>query len=318
MHLVTSSSSSRLGRAQSEGVNLVNDALTARIVTALRAAGVESVLLKGASVRRWLYDGDERRSDDVDLLVAGRDREAIDAALLAVGLRYLGPSALGPGRPYRQLWEHPETTIVLELHESLTGIGVSNEQAWAVLSQETEEVALAGTRVMMLDGAARTLHLALHAAQHGRESERTLEDLQRGLERLPEARWREAATLAGRLGALPAFVAGLTLLPAGTDLVRRLSLETEEPGDVALRAATAPPVAQGLAWLMALPGAAAKARFLVRALVPPRVFMRAWDPLARRGATGLALAYLRRPFWLLRYLPAAVGAWRRANRRART
>src|SRR5947209_4440157 len=99
MHLVTSSSSSRLGRAQSEGVNLVNDALTARIVTALRAAGVESVLLKGASVRRWLYDGDERCSVDIDLLVSGRDRDAADVALSAFGLRYLGQSALGRGRP---------------------------------------------------------------------------------------------------------------------------------------------------------------------------------------------------------------------------
>jgi hypothetical protein len=316
--VVTSSSSSRLGRAQSEGVNLVNDAVTARIVTGLREASVESVLLKGAAVRRWLYGGDERRSDDVDLLVSGRDRDAIDAALPAVGLRYLGPSALGRGRPHRQLWEHPETTIVLELHESLTGIGVSNEQAWDVLSQETDEVVLAGTPVATLDGAGRTLHLALHAAQHGSESQRTLEDLQRGLERLPEALWRDAATLAGRLRSLPAFVTGLSLVPGGTDLVRRLALEADEPEDVALRAATAPPAAQGLAWLMALPNPAAKARFLASALVPPRVFMRAWDPLARRGTAGLALAYLRRPAWLLWHLPAAVRAWRRANRRVRT
>jgi len=314
---VASSSSSRLDRAQSEGVNLVNDALTARVVTVLRDAGVESVLLKGASVRRWLYEGDERRSDDVDLLVSGRDRAAIETGLTAAGLRYLGPSALGRGRPHRQLWEHPETTIVLELHESLTGIGVSDEQAWDVLSQRTEEFTLAGTRVAMLDAPARTLHLALHAAQHGRESERTLEDLRRGLERLPEGTWSEAATLAVRLQALPAFVSGLTLAPGGTDLVRRLALETTEPVDVALRAATAPPGSQGLAWLMALPGATAKARFLVRALVPSRVFMRAWDPLARRGTPGLALAYLRRPVWLLRHLPAAVQAWRRANRRGR-
>jgi hypothetical protein len=316
--VVTSSSSSRLGRAQSEGVNLVNDALTGRIVGALRDSGVESVLLKGAAVRRWLYDGEERRSDDVDLLVSGRDRDAIDAALSAAGLRYLGPSAVGRGRPHRQLWEDPVSTIVLELHESLTGIGVSDERAWDLLSQETDEVVLAGISVATLGTGGRTLHLALHAAQHGSESPRTLEDLQRGLERLPEALWRDAARLADRLRALPAFVTGLTLVPGGTELVRRLALETHEPEDVALRAATAPPGSQGLAWLMALPGPAAKARFLARALVPPRVFMRAWDPLARRGPIGLALAYLRRPAWLLRHLPTAVRAWRRANRRART
>jgi hypothetical protein len=316
--VVGGSSSLRLDRARSEGVNLVNDALTARVVMALRAVGVESVLLKGAAVREWLYDRDERRSDDVDLLVSGRDRDAIEAALSAAGLRYLGPSALGRGRPHRQLWEDPDTRIVLELHESLIGIGVSNERAWDLLSRETDELVLAGTPVATLDEAGRTLHLALHAAQHGRESQRPLEDLQRGLERLPEALWREAAANAGRLDALPAFVTGLTLVPGGTELVRQLALETHEPVDVALRAATAPPASQGLAWLMALPGPAAKARFLARVLVPPRVFMRAWDPLARRGTTGLALAYLRRPVWLLRHLPTAVRAWRQANRRART
>jgi hypothetical protein len=311
------SSSLRLDRARSEGVNLVNDALTARIVRALRDSGVDSVLLKGAAVRRWIYEHDERRSDDVDLLVSGRDRGAIEAALPLAGLRYLGPSALGRGRPHRQLWEDAQTAIVLELHESLTGIGVSNEEAWELLSRETEEIDLAGTPVATLDAVGRTLHLALHAAQHGRESERPLQDLQRGLDRLPEALWREAAARAVRLEALPAFVTGLTLVPGGSDLVRLLALETHEPEDVALRAATAPPGSQGLAWLMALPGPAAKARFLARVLVPPRVFMRAWDPLARRGTTGLALAYMRRPAWLLRHLPAAVRAWRQANRRAR-
>jgi hypothetical protein len=316
--VVGKSSSLRLDRARSEGVNLVNDALTARIVKALRACGVESVLLKGAAVREWLYEGDERRSDDVDLLVSGLDRDAIAAALQAIGLRYLGPSALGRGRPHRQLWEDPETTIIVELHESLTGIGVSNEQAWDLLSRKNDELVLAGTPVTTLDLAGRALHLALHAAQHGRESERPLEDLQRGLERLPKALWQKAAAKARRLDALPAFVAGLTLVPGGTELVRHLALETHEPEDVALRAATAPPGSQGLAWLMALPGPAAKARFLARVIVPPRVFMRAWDPLARRGTTGLALAYLRRPAWLLRHLPTAVRAWRHASRRART
>jgi len=317
MHLVTSSSSSRLGRAQSEGVNLVNDALTARIVTALRAAGVESVLLKGASVRRWLYDGDERCSVDIDLLVSGRDRDAADVALSAFGLRYLGQSALGRGRPHERLWEHPETVILLELHESLKGLGVSHERAWEALSRQTEEITLHGTRVPMLDDVARTLHLALHASQHGRKSERTLDDLRRGLERLPESLWRQAAMLAGRLQGLPAFATGLQLLPEGAALVRRLGLETGESAELALRSASAPPAAEGYAWMMALP-AHAKVAFLARALLPPAGFMRAWQPLARRGLAGLVLAYLWRPFWLGWHAPSAVRAWRRANRRAST
>ena len=317
MRLMTSSSSSRLGRAQSEGVNLVNDALTARIVTALRAAGVESVLLKGASIRRWLYEDDERRSVDIDLLVSGRDRDAADAALSAFGLRYLGQSALGHGRPHERLWEHPDTMILLELHETLKGLGVSHERTWEVLSRRTEKITLNGTSVATLDVVARALHLALHASQHGRESERTLDDLGRGLARLPESLWQQAVALAGRLEALPAFVAGLQLLPEGAALARRLGLEREERAEVTLRSASAPPAAEGFAWLMALP-ARGKVAFLARALVPPIGFMRVWHPLARRGIAGLLFAYLWRPFWLGWHAPAAVRAWRRANRRVRT
>jgi hypothetical protein len=313
---VTTSSSSRLGRAQSEGLNLVNDALTARIVTALSQAGVESVLLKGASVRRWLYESAERRSVDIDLLISGRDRDAADAALSGLGLRYLGQSALGRGRPHERLWEHPETLILLELHESLKGLGVTHERAWEILSCRTAEITLGGTRVAMLDDGARSMHLALHASQHGRESERTLDDLRRGLACLPESLWREAAALAGRLEALPAFVTGLRLLPEGAELLRGLGLETKERAEVALRSASAPPAAEGFAWLTALP-ARAKVAFVARALVPPVGFMRVWHPLARRGFTGLVLAYLWRPLWLGWHAPSAIQAWRRANRRAR-
>jgi hypothetical protein len=312
--VVASSSSSRLDRAQSEGVNLVNDALTARIVTALRNAGVESVLLKGASVRRWLYGGEERRSVDIDLLVSGRDRDAADNALSAFGLRYLGQSALGRGRPHERLWEHPETFIILELHESLKGVGVTDERAWEILSGRTAELTLGGTQVAMLDDGARLMHLALHASQHGRQSERTLDDLRRGLSHMPEPLWRDAATLAGRLNALPAFVTGLGLLPEGAELLGRLGVEAEERAEVALRSASAPPAAEGFAWLTALP-ARAKVAFVARALVPPVGFMRVWHPLARRGFAGLVLAYLWRPLWLVWHAPAAVRAWRSASRR---
>jgi hypothetical protein len=49
---------------------------------------------------------------------------------------------------------------------------------------------------------------------------------------------------------------------------------------------------------------------------PPPAFMRAWSPLARRGALGLALAYAWRPVWLVVHSGAAVRAWRRARRSA--
>ena len=99
----------------------------------------------------------------------------------------------------------------------------------------------------------------------------------------------------------------------------RLGLAEVEPvpADVALRAAGAPPVAEGLAWLLGVRGARAKLVFLAQALVPPPSLMRAWSPLARRNAAGLAAVYLWRPLWLARHAIPAYVALRRVRAGAR-
>jgi hypothetical protein len=122
------------------------------------------------------------------------------------------------------------------------------------------------------------MHLALHAAHHGPAFGRPVEDLERGLAALPEETWRDAAALAERLDAVPAFVSGLQLALGGQELGLKLGLGeiAAAPTDVALRAAGAPPVAEGIAWLVGIPGARAKLLFLAQALVPPPSAMRAW------------------------------------------
>ena len=65
------------------------DRATGEVVTALRAHGIRSILLKGPSAARWLYDNEsERPYVDCDLLVApmemtqcrGRARHVLDSA----------------------------------------------------------------------------------------------------------------------------------------------------------------------------------------------------------------------------------------------
>jgi hypothetical protein len=156
--------------------------------------------------------------------------------------------------------------------------------------------------------------VALHAAQHGADAGKALSDLERALIQFPLEIWEEAARRAEGLAALPAFAAGLRLVPAGMQLATRLDLSPELSEEIALRAASAPETAIGLQRLSATSGVANKARLLGTELVPAAAFMRSKYPIARKGTPGLVLAYAWRPFSLLGHLGPAVRARRRARR----
>ncbi len=67
---------------------LILDSAAATAVRCLRDVGVESILLKGPVLARWLYDdGSVRTYGDVDLLVSPRHTEAAVAALGAMGYK---------------------------------------------------------------------------------------------------------------------------------------------------------------------------------------------------------------------------------------
>jgi hypothetical protein len=214
-----------------------------------------------------------------------------------------------------RLWQQPQTGALVELHESISGIAADDASAWRVLSEQTIVMPIGGEPAEVLDPPRRALHLALHAAHHGPSFPRPIQDLERGLAALAEHTWREAAVVAHRLDAVPALVAGLRLASGGPELVSRLGLAEGEPApvDVALRAGGAPPVAEGLAWLLGVRGTRGKLVFLAQALVPPPGIMRAWSPLARRHTAGLAAVYLWRPFWLARHAIPAYAALRRVR-----
>ena len=171
-----------LTRFQASIVNLVTDTLTAEIAAGLRADRLPVIVLKGASIREWLYEEhEERHSGDVDLLVPPSEREGVNARLAALGLLSVGPSRVGRGRSSEWLWQEPKSGVIVELHESLSGVGVDAETAWRVLSEHTEQMSIAGEPVEVLDLPRRALHLALHAAHHGPPYPRPIADLERGI-----------------------------------------------------------------------------------------------------------------------------------------
>jgi hypothetical protein len=133
---------------------------------------------------------------------------------------------------------------------------------------------------------------------------------------VPRDIWEAAATLADRLGALPAFVAGLRLAPTGEAILQSLDVSAPLTVELALRGQGDLPVALGLSRLIQTRGVAAKTRLLARELWPTPAYMRVWSQFARRGRVGLAAAYVIRPIWLAwRLGPALLAQWR--ARRAR-
>jgi hypothetical protein len=294
------------------------DAATAEAVTALRAAGVRSVVLKGPGLTAWLYqDAALRRYGDTDLLVAPWDRARADALLAQLGyVRTLAAADVPhPERElYAETWRRERTRSSIDLHLTLAGARAPAERAWAALSRSPERLRVGSAEVEIPSIPARALHVALHAAHHGSGSGKPVEDLRRALERAGADTWRAAADLARELDALDAFAAGLGMLPAGLAVAAGLGLERPRSVEVELKAGDERPLAVSLEWLAQARGARARARLVRTLLAPSPGWVRQTYPFARRGRRALAAAYLVRLLRVPRFGAQALVAWRRARR----
>lgn len=298
---------------------LAVDAQTARVVSALTARGVESLLLKGPVVARRLYADDEPRFyGDTDLLVAPRCLEAARQTLRELGyVQRLGDRSASLIGHHGSHWHAPGSVLEVDLHHTLTGVQAEPGELWEALSEHASSMEVRATPVRVPDTAALALHVALHAAQHGIARDTPRQDLRRAVERLELETWQAAAALAGRVDALDAFGVGLRLSPEGAALAAQLRLAPNRSRNAALRVMAAPSVTLGVDRLSATPGLLAKARLAVGWTFPPPDFMRTWSTLARRGRAGLALAYAWRPIVLAGQTGAALAAWRRAAQATR-
>lgn len=301
-------------RARNVGQLMKVDAVTGEVVSRLQERGIRTILLKGPSFGRWLYeDRTERLYSDTDLLVSPHQADALRAALTELGFEVAIPRHELDRPVPATNWIRRRGGAAVDVHVGLTGAGASHGDQWDVLSSETEVLKVGGASVEVLAPAARTLHVVLHAAQHGRDL-RPLRDLEQALERLPETLWRDAAELAARLDAVVAFAAGLRLLEGGAALADRLGLPSARSVELILREEQ-PPLALGLKWLGEVPGLRSKAKLVAVKLFPPPESLIS-DP-ARRTRPALVLAYLGNAWDMTRLLPAAWRALRRARREAR-
>jgi hypothetical protein len=310
---------------------LVLDAVAIECIAALRAEDIRVILLKGPVTDRWLYsDGGLRDYIDVDLLVPRRDFRVALKTLERLGFRDMYAERTPnetPPHAHELSLQGPSTATAMnrfpnglsvDLHWSFQGIGAPDDKLWAEVAKDAEPMSLSGTEVEVPSEQARALFVALHAARSGVSAEQPLTDLERALECVPDGVWRAAHELAVVLDAVPRFLAGLYMRPRGAELVDRLQLEGTIDAPSLLYAQGIPPVAEGVERLRTTSDPRARARLVIRELVPTRQFMKAWSPLARRGALGLMLAYCYRPVWLLVKLPAALRANARARRAVET
>ncbi|MDQ3090751.1 MAG: nucleotidyltransferase family protein [Actinomycetota bacterium] len=290
---------------------LLVDQVTAEVIAALRGRQVASILLKGPSIAAWLYaDGTLRSYNDCDLLVAPEGLLAAQAVLDELGFR---DTMIPLDHPRLESHEWVRGRDRIDLHTTLIGIGALPRVVWGALSAMTLTQQVAGVEVQVLGPTALALHVVLHAAQHGREDPKPVEDLSRAIRAVPRDRWREVAALADRLQATDAFGVGLRLLPEGRALASWLELPPPRSADAFLRVDRVP-LALAFEHLATTAGARARASLVLRELFPTPAFIRWWSPLARRGPLGLAIAYCWRPVWLITQAGPGFLAWRRARR----
>jgi hypothetical protein len=304
-------------RSLHAGTTLAVDVMTGTVVAELRRAGVAGLVLRGPAIGRWLYDEDVPRAyRDIDLLVdPGRAQQA-HVVLESLGLvRRNAGFAPTEGVDHASEWKHEHQAVVVDLHRTLAGAAAAPGLVWQELTAGAREIEVEGAAVSVPGEPALALIVVLHAAHHGVAAAPQLADLRLALKRAPPATWVEAARIARRLDAVPAFAAGLRLLPEGAEVAERLRLPHTADPETLLRAAAAHSTAIGFARLASTRGLGAKLALVARKLVPTPAFMRHWSRLARRGRRGLLLAYLWRPVWLLLHLPTAALAWWRARSR---
>jgi Uncharacterised nucleotidyltransferase len=251
------------------------------------------------------------------VLVAPRQLDAAEQTLTALGYSdadsLTGVDDVG-GVVHAHMWVRTAEESTVDLHRWLSGAEASPAAAWDALFARRTWIEVGGRRAAVLDRAGQALHLTLHAAQHGPQHRRPLDELALALERWPAYVWDSAAELADEIGATPAFAAGLRLLRWGADEAARLRLPTTAELDWKIRyGATRPRGTFHVQALAEADGLGDRLRILRSSLLPNRVWMVRQHRWAQGGRLRLVAAYAvhlaRAPVWAAR-------AWR-FSRRAR-
>ena len=132
------------------------------------------------------------------------------------------------------------------------------------------------------------------------------------------ATWRAAAALAAEVDATDAFATGLRMAEGGPALADRLGLPSQVPLEIALAPNHAPPGTLTLERFFRARGMRRRMTMIRYAVAPPPSVMREWLRPGRTDLREFARGYARRAARVVRSAPAALSAWARAHRSARS
>lgn len=293
------------------------DGWTVESVGALQRANVPCILLKGAAIQAWLYEGEVRPYGDADLLVPPHLLGRARSVLAELGYE----EALNEGEPdplpsswivHSRPWVRRTDGATIDLHHTLWAVPASAADVWKLMADRSRLVRIGTHPVLVPEAPALALIVVLHALQHEGRHDRPLHDLERALALAGPETWHEARELALELNALGHMARGLRLLPGGERLAHELHLPDSDI--VALEGGPAA-MALGFDRMAAAGGGREKLRFLGHELAPSASFMRWWRPWAGRGRIALALAYVYRLGWLATHAIPGYLAWRRRRHR---
>jgi hypothetical protein len=288
------------------------DAVTAEVAGAFGRQGIETLVFKGPVLAKWLYPGEVRPYVDSDLMVAPESRASAVDVLERLGFAEFlpwmpTPLSLDPGGT-----AFSRRGAMVDLHCQLPGLDGDPDAIWGRLAASAERLMIGGLEVRVPDRDMVLLHVALHAAHHANQADgKPLEDLRRALACVEQPEWARALELARAYRGVPAFAAGLRLLPKGEDLARRLDLGDVRSLQHEIRREDNVIVEELYALLFADARIGRKLAIAASDIFPRPEYMRWWSPLARRGKLGLAGAYVWRAIWVIGQAPGAVRAlWR--------
>jgi hypothetical protein len=288
------------------------DQMTCEVVSAFGLEGINTVLLKGPSIAQWLYPSGGRAYGDSDLLVSPDDFSRAISVLERLGFGHPVRGRAAHAHTYRRQAAPGECVMAVDLHRSLPYITVAPAQAWPVLSRHATPMALGDIDVPVMAIPQRILHIAMHTLQHAFESDKPSEDLRRAIALVDLADWQSAASLSRELGAEDALSAGLSLLPEGKVVAEQLQLPAPRRGILRMASSAEPDgPAYEIQRLFDAPSISQRAKLIYDGVALSPTVMRSESALARRGRGGLVLAYVFRPFQLVRRLGPALLARRR-------
>lgn len=297
--------------------NLRIDSAIAEVVVGLRAAGVESLVLKGPTFTDWYPADSPRTYVDGDVWVAPGSVTEAERVLASLEFE---PTHDTRGTPewmqeHASSWLRTRDQGKIDLHRHLQGVGAAPDAVWTVLWACREAVEVGGASAWRISEPARAMYAALHATHHGAGDSRGLPHLEAALSAVSDSAWSEALELAGEIDAIEALATGLRLSSAGVELADRIAVPDARSVKTSLLASTPPPVALGFEQL-ATAGWIRRLEILFHKLVPSPGFVCHWWPPAARNRRMLLLGYLYRPLWLVKHVPGGYRAWRAARRDA--